>query len=227
MKKSIEIIPAVLPKDFAELEEKIELVKGFVETVQIDVCDGQFVPNATWPYRKDDRSFAKIVGEEEGLPGWETLNYEFDLMVNRPEEIVEDWIRAGASRIILHVESKGDLAGAFSKLVGAVEIGLALSIETPFERVVPYLESLQFIQLMGIDNLGFQHQQFDDKVIARVVEVKSRFPGLKVSVDGGVSLESAPKLIQAGVDRLVVGSAIFGSENSIDAVQEFKRLSFS
>ncbi len=223
MKKSIEIIPAVLPKDFAELEEKIELVKGFVKTVQIDVCDGQFVPNATWPYRKDDQSFAKIVGEEEGLPGWETLNYEFDLMVNRPEEIVEDWIRAGASRIILHAESKGDLAGAFSKLAGAVEIGLALSIETPLEKVVPYLESLQFIQLMGIDNLGFQHQQFDDKVIARVAEVKSRFPDLKVSVDGGVSLESAPKLIQAGADRLVIGSAIFGSENAIDAVQEFKR----
>jgi len=63
-----EIIPAVLPKDFTELEDKVSLVQGSVKTVQIDVCDGQFTPLATWPYKKTDDSFTKIVAQEEGLP---------------------------------------------------------------------------------------------------------------------------------------------------------------
>src|SRR5205085_673045 len=108
MRNSLEIIPAILPKDFAELTEKIALIKGFTKTVQIDICDGQFVQNATWPYRKHDDNFDRLLREEEGLPGWESLNYEFDLMVNKPEEIVEEWVHAGAARVIIHAEAKGD-----------------------------------------------------------------------------------------------------------------------
>lgn len=220
----VHIIPAILPYTFGELTDKVELVKGFTKSLQVDVCDGQFVPNATWPYRKHDDSFERIIHEEEGMPGWESIDYEFDLMVNKPEEVVEEWVTAGAARVILHAEAKGDIAEALVKLSGVVEVGLALNIDTPLDLIELHQERLNFIQLMGIDHIGFQHQAFDEKVLGKIKEVKAKYPDLAISIDGGVSLETAPKLIEAGADRLVIGSAIFNSDNPIDAIQQFKSL---
>lgn len=219
-----EIIPAILPMTFSEVEDNVALIHGFVKTVQIDICDGQFVPNATWPYRKHDNTFDQIIKEEVGLPNWEDLNYEFDLMVNRPEEVVEDWVQAGATRIILHAESKGDLNGAIDMLAGRLEVGLALNEDTPISTLAAYEGRISSVQLMGIDRIGFQHQPFDAHVIGRVKEVRLKFPGLAISVDGGVSLENAQALIDAGCDRLVVGSAIFSADNPVDAVEKFRHL---
>ncbi|MFA6295105.1 MAG: hypothetical protein WC666_01635 [Candidatus Paceibacterota bacterium] len=224
MTKKTEIIPAILPRDFNELEEKSELVKGFVKTVQVDICDGQFVPNASWPYKKQDNAFDKLIKEEEGLPGWKDLNYEFDLMVNNPSEVVDQWVSAGATRIIIHIEARGNIAEAIEKLQGCVEIGLALNIETPIESIEPYKEHINFIQCMGIDHIGFQGQEFDEKVIEKIKDIKKAYPDLPVSIDGGVSLETAPSLISAGADRLVIGSAIFNADNAFEAMQRFKGL---
>jgi ribulose-phosphate 3-epimerase len=224
MSKRTEIIPAILPKDFAELEDKIGMVKDFVKMVQIDACDGQFTPSASWPYRKEDDTFEKIIHEEEGLPGWQALNFEIDLMANKPEDLVDDWVIAGATRIVIHAEAKGDVAGAIAKLADRAEIGLALNIDTPLDAIEPHRNAIQFIQLMGIDHIGFQGQGFDEKVLGKVKEAHIKYPALPISVDGGVSLETAQQLIDAGADRLIVGSAIFQSDNFIEAIQNFKRL---
>jgi ribulose-phosphate 3-epimerase len=229
IKKSTEIIPAILPQDFAELEDKVGLIRGVVKTVQVDICDGHFVPNFTWPYKKKDNTFEQMIREDEGLPSWETLDYEFDLMVDHPEKVVDDWVAIGATRIIIHIEAKGDPAKAVEMLQGRVEIGLALNMNTPVDALKAYANkikdgAIQFIQLMGIDNVGFQHQAFDDKVIERVKAVKEAFPDLPISVDGGVSLDNAADLIDAGADRLIVGSAIFAAENPLSAIEEFKML---
>ena len=220
----IEIIPAVLPKDFFELKDKLELIKDVAKTAQIDVCDGQFVPTATWPYKRQDDSYEKILREEDGLPGWEKLLFEIDLMVNYPERIVEEWVTAGATRIIIHVEAKGDVAEAIRILKDRVEIGLALGMQTPIEAIVPYIGDIASVQLMGIDNIGLQGQAFDIKVVDKVRAIRAAYPDLMISVDGGVSLETAALLVEAGVNRLVVGSAIFNSDNPIEAVAKFKKL---
>ncbi len=217
-----EIIPAILPEDFAEVEEKISLIKDFVKTVQIDVCDGQFTPSATWPYKKHDDSFDKIVREEEGLPGWEKLNFEIDLMANKPETLVDEWVSAGATRIIIHVEATGDISAAVDELAGRVEVALALNIDTPISVIESFKEKIQGIQLMGIDQIGFQGQEFDTKVIDKVKEVRSAYPDMPISIDGGVSLENAKQLISAGATRLVVGSAIFNAGNYLEALQQLK-----
>ncbi|MBP6858772.1 MAG: hypothetical protein KBC33_02990 [Candidatus Pacebacteria bacterium] len=217
-----EIIPAILPMDYAEAEEKISLVKDFVKTVQIDICDGQFTPTPTWPYRKDDDMFGKILKEEEGLPGWEKLNFEIDLMVNHPEQIVDEWVSAGATRVIIHSEAKGDIMAAVDTLFGRVEVALALNIDTSVSAIEPFKDKIQGIQLMGIDQIGFQGQEFDAKVIDRIREVRAAYPDLTVSIDGGVSLENALRLIQAGATRLVVGSAIFNADNYLEALQQLK-----
>ncbi len=221
-KNKIEIIPAILPRDFRELEEKISMVKDFVNTIQIDICDGQFTRIPTWPYKKKDEMFRKMISQEEGLPGWDKVNFEFDLMVNMPEEVVTEWVSIGAHRIILHLESKGDIKKAIDDIKGKVEIGLALNMETSIDSIDSYIDDISSVQLMGIDNIGFQGQQFDEKVLERVVEVRMKYPDLTITVDGGVSLETAPKLVLAGANRLIVGSAIFESDNYIEAIQKFK-----
>lgn len=221
----IEIIPAILPKDFKEIEDKAAMVKGLVKTVQIDICDGHFVPSFTWPYKKHDDSFEKIVHEEEGLPFWQDLDYEFDLMVDNPEKVVDEWVEAGASRIIIHAESKGDVGKAIEILQDRVEIGLALNEDTSVDAINVYREKISFVELMGIDRIGFQGQAFDEKVDGRIKEVRIKFPGLPISIDGGVSLKTAPELIAAGADRLVAGSTIFDSDNPAEILERFKRLS--
>lgn len=213
-----EIIPAILPQDFAELEEKAELVKGLVKTVQVDICDGHFVPSFTWPYKKSDNNFELIIRENEGLPFWDEVDYEFDLMVNNPEKIVDEWVATGATRIIIHAESKGNIAEAISKLSGRVEIGLALNIETPVSVIEPFRDLIQFVQIMGIDHIGFQGQGFDKKAVGKVKEVHLKYPVLPISVDGGVSPDNAEELIAAGATRLVIGSVIWHSDNIAETI---------
>ena len=194
-----EIIPAILPRDFAEIKEKIGLINGLAKTVQIDVCDGQFTPVASWPYRKRDDDFAVI-----GLEPFAVQQHDAMPKIKRLIQIVI--------------------------LRGRVEIGLALNMDTPVETIhdsrFKILEDdIQFIQLMGIDHIGFQGQSFDEKVIGRIKQVRLKYPTIPISIDGGVSLENASELIAAGADRLVVGSAIFGADNPTEALEQFKRIS--
>jgi ribulose-phosphate 3-epimerase len=227
MRNPTEIIPAILPQDFAEIEDKVALIKGATKIVQIDICDGHFVPSFTWPYRKKDNTFEQIIREDEALPAWEDVDYEFDLMVDNPEKVVDDWVSAGAARVIIHIEAKGNIAEAVDKLTGRIDVGLALNIDTPVEslkdpRFGVAEGKIQFVQLMGIDHVGFQHQEFDEKVIEKIKVVKKAFPDLLISIDGGVSLDNAGALIDAGAGKLVVGSAIFAAENPLSAIAEFQ-----
>lgn len=224
----IEIIPAILPHVYGEIEDGVQYATGNVKTVQIDICDGQFTPTPTWPYYKRDDTFEKLTKEEVGLPFWENLNYEFDLMVNKPEEVVEDWVQVGGTRIILHAEARDGIEKAIKLLKGRVEVGVAFDIKTD---AVAFLKTLEksdcfpdFVQCMGIDNVGFQHQPFDNQVIEKIKTIKAAYPDLPISVDGGVSLETAQELIAAGATRLVVGSAIFGTDNPLEALLAFKNL---
>ncbi len=221
----MEIIPAILPRDFAEIEEKVEMVVGIAPLVQIDICDGKFVTSTTWPYKKPDENFEKILHEERGMPEWEKMNYEFDLMIDSPsEDDARKWLSAGAERIVLHLESSKDLDPVITVLSGLVEIGVAINVKTDIKELSKYADRIQFIQCMGIRKIGYQGQNFDPDVVNKVTEVKAMFPNLKIQVDGGVSMENAPLLKHAGADRLVEGSAIFESDNIVDTYGKFKQI---
>ena len=221
----MEIIPAILPKNFREIEENIELITGLSPLVQIDICDGKFVPSITWPYWKQDENFESILREERGMPEWEQINYEFDLMIDNPTvDDARKWLSAGAERVVLHLESSKDLTPVLDVLKGLVEIGVAIGQAANVEDLNKYVDKIQFVQVMGIRKAGFQGQKFEQGTIDKVKEVKAMFPELKVQIDGGVSLETAPLLKHAGADRLVVGSAIFNSENIVDTYADFQAI---
>ncbi|KKP76359.1 MAG: hypothetical protein UR72_C0002G0005 [Parcubacteria group bacterium GW2011_GWC1_35_21] len=108
----IEIIPAILPKNYEDLKNKIALVRGIVPVVQIDICDGIFVPSKTWPFSTggaEDYNFHRILNEEEGMPFWEDIDFEFDLMVVDAVKNFDLYTKLGAKNIIFHLEAVGDL----------------------------------------------------------------------------------------------------------------------
>lgn len=218
----VEIIPAIMPSSLEDLKAKASRVERLVPMAQIDVMDGVFVPSKSWPYTDGGpQEFHEFVTEEEDLPFWETLSYEVDLMVKNPESSINDWIEAGARRIIVHIESTDVVKGIIHNLeqlasvkelnLRPIEFGLAIGTTTPNETLTPFVHDIDFVQCMGIEKIGYQGQPFDERVIEKVAQLHREFPHLILSVDGGVNFESAPKLIKAGATRLVSGSTIFTS----------------
>lgn len=233
----IEIIPAIMPTDTGDLEAKLAQVAGHASVVQIDIMDGKFVKNVSWPYTEHESYFKNILNEGAGMPYWDQFDFEIDLMILHPEKVVEDWIAAGARRIIVHQESLS--IEDFEKLIESfrkrfprnekpdvfdVEIGLAQNIDTPSESLFPYLDKVDFVQFMGIAEIGVQGNPFDERVLDKIRALRARSPEVIITVDGAVSLETAPQLIEAGVNRLVVGSAIFKSADVHGTIKEFKLL---
>lgn len=237
----IEIIPAIIPKSFQDLQQKMSLVTGFVPLVQVDVVDGVFVPSKSWPYQKGephtDPDFAHIISEQTPFPFWEELDFEVDLMVSNPEAAAEQWILAGAKRLIVHLESVPGAVSdpsvakkVFSNIkkslptkdsVLYIEIGVAINPETPNSALEPIMEYVDFVQFMGIAKIGFQGQPFDERVLEKVSALRAALPNVTISVDGSVNEETAPRLVDVGVNRLVIGSAIFESENIAATIEDF------
>ncbi len=220
----IEIIPAIMPKDYEHLDEMMSLFVGVVPMVQLDIMDGKFVPARTWPYPKDAH-FDAIVAEEEGMPLWEDIDFEVDLMVENPEDVISQWVTAGAQRIIVHVESVSDFNAIRDAIPdGFIELGIALNTTTPLSSIEPYLDQVDFVQCMGIERIGFQGQPFDERVLDHVRALRAKYPELPISIDGSVNMDTARSLVDAGATRLVSGSAILEADDFVSAIAEMKNL---
>jgi len=231
----IEIIPAVMPTDTTDLQSKLAQVVGHAPVVQIDVMDGKFVEDVSWPYTEDEEYFQGILNEDAGLPYWDQFDFEADLMIVRPEEVINDWITAGVRRIVVHQESTDNLEKILTDFrerfpkseqsdVFDCEIGIAQNVDTPIESVFPFLDRVDFVQFMGIEIIGEQGNPFDERVLDKIRALREHSSKTIISVDGGVSLETAPEIIAAGANRLVIGSAIFKSEDIGATIKEFKHL---
>lgn len=220
-----EIIPAVLPRTYEELAVGLGRLREGPHWVQIDICDGAFVNSRTWPLNPGDRShFAEIVRGDEGLPEWQHFNFEVDLMVHYPEKHISNWISAGIGRAVLHLESHHNWE-EFKDAVGeTAEIGLAIDLDPPYEKLTSYIPRVDYLQIMGIAKLGVQGSELDERVYTLVDKVRADFPDVTLQIDGGVTLENAKALLDHGVDRLVVGSAIGRAASPKEAYEHFVAL---
>lgn len=221
----VEIVPAILPDSFEELETRLAHLHGGPRAVQLDVCDGMFVRTRTWPYHPRDRArFTEILRGDEGLPYWQEFDFEVDLMVHHPERHVHQWVSAGVDRVVFHLRSRHDWKELSDAVGATASIGVALDLETPYERLYEYAARVDYIQIMGIQRLGVQGSELDQRVYAHVSAVRREFPDVTIQIDGGVTLENARSLIAAGADRLVVGSAIVRAESPLSAYRSFTLL---
>jgi len=230
----IEIIPAILPKNYEDMKNHIALVRGVIPVVQIDICDGIFVKNTTWPFStggNEDYNLQNILNEREGMPFWEDIDFELDLMVSDAVTNFDIYSKLGPKRIVFHLEAIGEIEDFKDFLEGidlyirdSIEIGVAINTTTNVEEIFPLVNSVDFIQCMGIESVGFQGQDQDARVLSHIKTLKEKYPDLIISVDGAVNLENASALLDAGATRLVVGSAIFNTNDIIDTIESFTRL---
>ncbi len=206
--KKIKIAPSILSADFRCLGEEIQDVeKAGCDLIHVDVMDGHFVPNLTIgpPVIRWIRKITQ-------------LPLDVHLMIEEPLRFVEEYKKAGADWITVHVEASPRTGDALDKIkaLGA-KAGLSLRPATPIEKILPFLPKLDLVLIMTVEP-GFGGQSFLPDMMDKVKVLRPQFSGL-ISVDGGINRETAKVTVESGADILVAGTAIFGEKDRAKAIQ--------
>lgn len=224
----VEIIPAIIPESLEHLRSKLLSLQNVSNKVQIDITDGMFVMSRSWPMKKEDQKlFEDFARGKEQLPLSDTFSFEVDLMMHKPETVLEKWVKAGIFGAIFHIESRHNFGEIKQIAKNSIELGVAIQNKTPLERLESYIDDVDFVQVMGIETLGRQGEVFSKNTVETVKTLKEKYPGVTIQIDGGVNEESAPLLIEAGANRLVSGSYILRSENPRRAIETLQHGSIS
>jgi ribulose-phosphate 3-epimerase len=213
----IPIVPALIPKTAREVREVLPRLR-FSPEIHLDVVDGKFVPFTSWPYEPQG-------SPDEVRATTDTFTLEVDLMVEDPETAAAAWVKAGADMLVFHVETLSlEAWQRVTKEYAHISCGISALNDTPLETLLAYAAFADGVQLMGIAHIGAQGQPFDERVLERTAAVKKAYPGLPVTIDGGVNTETIARLAAAGMDRCICGSAIVAAEDPYLAHQALATL---
>lgn len=207
----MKILPAVLTDTREDLELKIKQAEAFTDLVQIDIMDGQFVPSRS--IKAKDLASIKTA-----------LKLEVHLMVKSPENYIESFARAGASRIVFHYEATpnpSDVIRQIKKL--GKKAGLALNPETPILPLQKLASTLDFALFLSV-NPGFYGSPFIPQVLDKIKQFKALRISLELGIDGGVKAHNIVEIMQSGVDYACTGSVIFSSKDPAASYLELKKL---
>lgn len=212
------IVPAILEESFDTISDMVSRVSGATDTVQIDIVDGMYAQNMTWPFTVlDDVSAISdtnkdLIKEVQRLYTLKTV-FEVDLMVQNPEDTLGLWLMTDATRFIIHRMSTKYLTYCINRIKSddqEVYVGLT-SNDTP-ESIKPVIEFIDGVQCMGIDQIGKQGEPYDERIEKLVTALRDTYPDLPIQIDGGVSAQTIPRLLEAGAKKFAVGSAIFSGD---------------
>ncbi len=219
MGKIIEIAPSILSADFVRLAQEIEKVeKAGADILHLDVMDGHFVPNMTIgpPVVSAIRKITR-------------LPLDVHLMVQNPERMIDNFIRAGADWISVHVEVDAHLDRTIQYLQKqGLRGGVAINPATSLSSLDEILPQADYILVMTV-NPGFGGQEFIPSTLKKIRRLKESIVSngyrTRIEVDGGISHDNLDGVLTAGAEIIVAGSAIFSSrEGAIEAVLEMKRI---
>lgn len=210
--------PSILSADFSRLGEQIKLVEsGGADYIHIDVMDGHFVPNITLgpPIIKHIR---KITG----------LTFDVHLMIDNPDDYIEDFYNAGADIITVHQESCIHLHRTIQKIkTFGLKAGVSLNPATPICMLKDIISDVDMVLLMSV-NPGFGGQSLIRNVKYKLEElnklIDERNLNIDIEIDGGVSLNNLEEVLSWGVNVIVAGSAIYNAKDIVEETKKFKEI---
>ena len=212
----IKLAPSILSADFARLLEDVKKVENAgCEYLHIDVMDGHFVPNIT-------------LGPQVVKSLRIDVNMVFDahLMIENPDNYIKDFVDAGCDIIVVHQEACKHLHRTIQNIKSyGIKAGVSLNPATPIESIKHILEDIDMVLIMTV-NPGFGGQSFIEGMIPKIEELKAlidnRGLNIDIQVDGGIKPNNVEKVVKAGANVIVAGSAIFNSDDIQSTVNLFR-----
>ena len=212
------IAPSMLAADFGNLQRDCEMVNNSdADWFHIDVMDGHFVPNISY-----GMPVIKAIKQHATKP------LDVHLMIEKPERYIEEFANVGADIITVHYESTVHLDRTLAQINDAgCKAGVVLNLTTPVSVLEDVLSKCYMVLIMSI-NPGFGGQKLEDITYDKVKKLKKMINekdlGTHIEIDGGVNINNAKKLIDAGANVLVAGSFIFKSENPTQTIKDLKSI---
>ncbi|HWQ36892.1 MAG TPA: ribulose-phosphate 3-epimerase [Blastocatellia bacterium] len=218
----VEIAPSILSADFTRLGEQIATVEsGGASLIHVDVMDGHFVPNITvGPF------IVQAVRRATKLP------IDAHLMIERPDDYISEFARAGANLISIHPEATYHLNRTLNHIrQSGCQAGLVLNPGTPLSWVEEVIDDLDYVLLMSV-NPGFGGQKFIPSSLDKLRRLRALLDSfverggnrIRIEIDGGIGPENAAQVAAAGAEIFVAGSAVFGAPDPAEAVRELSRI---
>jgi len=216
--RQVKLAPSILSADFSRLgEQVVELTKAGADYIHVDVMDGHFVPNITIG--------APVVAS---LRRWTNLPLDVHLMIEYPERFIAQFAEAGADIITVHVEACQHLHRVVQEIKDRkIKAGVSVNPATSLDLMNEILDSVDLALVMTV-NPGFGGQAFIPQMLNKIKrlrqELDERGLSVELEVDGGITAELAPEVVNAGARVLVAGAAIFNTGRSItEALQRIKQ----
>jgi ribulose-phosphate 3-epimerase len=211
----VKIAPSLLAANFANLQQEITDIKeGGAHWIHYDVMDGHFVPNISFGYSilKDIKNITDMY-------------LDVHLMISEPNKYVNEFIRAGASLLVFHIEAMSSKEATMQLLKDIkeqnIDVGLSIKPATPVSTIEPFLSMIDVVLVMSVEP-GFGGQSFNPSAIEKIKQLytyrQTNQCTYLIEVDGGINSETAAPCKEAGVDVLVAGSSIFSTKNYQKAI---------